>query len=62
MGRFCRATGEPPFFVQNKMLSSRHPPSVFSMLMSLMLLLAGLAHGQMPFHPKILAIGRRPRR
>ena len=30
------------------------------MLMSLMLLFAGLAHGQMPFHPKFLASGGGP--
>ncbi len=44
------------------MLSSRHQPSVFSMLFPMLfpMLFVGLAHGQMPFHPKFLASGGGP--
>jgi hypothetical protein len=37
------------------MIPSRHPQSVFSMLLPLLLLFTGVVRGQLPFHPKFLA-------
>jgi hypothetical protein len=37
------------------MIPSRHPTSVFSMLMPPLFLFTGVAHGQMPLHPRFFA-------